>query len=166
MKVLVISDTHIPVAANELPAVIIEQAKKSNCCIHAGDFTGIEVLKNLENLTKIYAVSGNMDNPDIRERLPGKVIIELEGINVGIIHGRGAPSNLIDNYIKHEFSDDLKKIDIIIFGHTHYPADKTIEEKIYFNPGSPTDTIFAPYRSYGILEIEGKSIKRRIIKIE
>jgi putative phosphoesterase len=166
VKVLVISDTHIPVVANELPAVIIEQAKKSNCCIHAGDFTNREVLKNLESLTKIYAVSGNMDNPDICKQLPEKAIIELEGVRAGIIHGRGAPANLIDNYIKREFSDELKKIDIIIFGHTHYPTDKIVEEKIYFNPGSPTDTVFAPYRSYGILEIEGKNIKRRIIKIE
>jgi len=37
--------------------------------------------------------------------------------------------------------------------------------KIYFNPGSPTDTIFAPYQSYGILEINGKEIKRSIVKI-
>lgn len=165
MRALVISDTHIPIVTNDLPPVIIEEAKKSDCCIHAGDFVSIEVFEKLAKLTKVYAVHGNMDNLDIRDKFSEKNIIELEDTRVGLIHGRGSPATLID-YIKKEFCTELKKLDIIVFGHTHYPLDKVIEEKNYFNPGSPTDKVFAPYRSYGILEIEGKTIKRRIVKIE
>ena len=40
-----------------------------------------------------------------------------------------------------------------------------IDGKIYFNPGSPTDRVFAPYNSYGIIEIKDGKLKRRIVKI-
>jgi putative phosphoesterase len=106
-----------------------------------------------------------MDNLEISKKFPEKTIIELGGVSLGLIHGRGAPSSLLD-YVKKEFLADLNKLDIIIFGHTHYPCDKIIGGKAYFNPGSPTDTTYAPYRSYGIMEIEGKIIKKRILKIE
>jgi putative phosphoesterase len=165
VRVLVISDTHIPVAAKELPSVINEEAKKSDYCLHAGDLINNTVFQILSNLTKTYAVQGNMDNFDIKGKLPEKEIITIGEVKLGLIHGRGAPSSLI-NYINEKFSKDLKNIDIFVFGHSHYPFDKEIGGKIYFNPGSPTDRVFTPYCSYGILEIEKKTIKRRLIKIE
>jgi hypothetical protein len=165
MRILVISDTHIPVAADNLPSLIKEEAKKSDCCLHAGDFISWQAFEEISSLTKTHAVSGNMDTLQIREKLPEKLIIELEKVKVALIHGRGAPSNLI-YYINKEFSDAFKDIDIFVFGHSHYPLDKEIEGKIYFNPGSPTDKVFTHYLSYGILEIKEKKIKRRIVKIE
>jgi putative phosphoesterase len=133
--------------------------------LHAGDFISLDVFRKLSQWTKVYGVCGNMDNRDLCEQLPLKQIIKLENIQVGLIHGRGSPSNLL-NYIKNEFSQELEALDIVVFGHSHYPSDKEVNDVVYFNPGSPTDTMFAPHRSYGIFEIEGESIKRRIIKIE
>jgi len=165
MRVLVISDTHIPIAGDDLPDIIKEEAKKSNYCIHAGDLVSYEVFKKLSSLTKVYAVCGNMDNSSVINKLPKKYIFKLEDLNVGLIHGVGAPSNLI-NYINMEFFKEFDNIDLFIFGHSHFPCDKEYKGKIYFNPGSPTDKVYAPYCSYGILEIEGKNINRRILKIE
>ena len=164
MKVLVLSDTHIPVATDKLSEKIIEEAKSSDCCIHAGDFLNQAALETLNSLTKTYGVCGNMDDEDLQEALPKKQIIKLEEITIGLIHGRGNPNNLI-NYINKEFSKEFDEIDIFVFGHSHYPLNKEIEGKIYFNPGSSTDKVFAPYLSYGILEINGKEVKRRIEKI-
>lgn len=164
MRVLVISDTHIPIAANKLPSIIEEEAKLSDCCLHGGDFVIYPVFKTLNTWTKVYGVYGNMDDSMVREKLPAKQIIKLEEITLGLIHGGGHPSNLID-YINKEFSKEFKDIDIFVFGHSHCPLDKVIDGKIYFNSGSPTDRTFAPYCSYGILEIEGKEIKRRIVRI-
>lgn len=164
IKVLVISDTHI--SSNEsLPLVIEEEAKKSNCCLHAGDFIVYEVFKMISRWTKVYGVRGNMDGSQVKDKLPAKQIIKLDKIKLGLIHGLGAPSGLIP-YIKKEFLNDEKEIDIFVFGHSHLSFDREIDGKIYFNPGSLTDKTFAPYRSYGILEIEGKEIKRRIVKVE
>ncbi len=36
---------------------------------------------------------------------------------------------------------------------------------IYFNPGSSTDKVFAPYNSYGVLEIKDNKIIPHIIKL-
>lgn len=164
MRILVLSDTHIPVNATKLPPIIEEEAKKSDCCFHAGDFVSYGVFKQLTGLTKVHGVCGNMDDKSIRDHLPEKEIIKIGGFTCGIIHGYGSPSHLLE-YIDHEFENMLSTLDIIIFGHSHCVCDKEIDGRIYFNPGSPTDTVFAPCRSYGILEIDGTAIKRRIEKI-
>jgi putative phosphoesterase len=165
MRILVISDTHIPVTEKKLPPIIEEEAKKSNCCLHAGDMIDYETFEQLSKLVKVYAVCGNMDQDQVRKKLPAKEIVTLDDITIGLIHGQGAPATIID-YINKEFAADLERIDIIVYGHTHCPSDKEINDKIYFNPGSPTDRVFAPYCSYGILEINGRDIKRRLVKIE
>ena len=165
MKILVLSDTHIPVAAKDLPEKVLKEAKKSDCCLHAGDFIEYPFYETLKGLIKTYAVYGNMDSQELKSKLPEKQLIELEGIKIGLIHGASHPANLL-KYIEAEFMPQMDEIDIFVFGHSHCATDKEYGGKIYFNPGSPTDRAFAPYRSYGILEIEGASIKRMLVKIE
>lgn len=165
MRVLVIADTHIPVAAKNLPDIIIEEAKKSDCCLHAGDFIDYQVFEQLSGLTKVYAVFGNMDSEEVIKKLPRKTIIDLEELKVGLIHGQGAPSALIAS-VDLAFDKEKNDIDLFVFGHSHNFFDQEIEGKIYFNPGSCTDKMFASQRSYGILDINAKTAKRRIIKIE
>ncbi|UCD15599.1 MAG: metallophosphoesterase [Candidatus Omnitrophota bacterium] len=164
MRVLVISDTHIPLAADKLPPEIEKEAKLSDCCLHAGDFIKMEVFNRISKWVKVYGVSGNMDDIMVKAHLPQKQIIEIERVKIGLIHGRGAPSGLI-GYVRGEFCESFKDIDIFVFGHSHVPLNEKKEGKIYFNPGSPTDKMFAPYNSYGILEIDGTDIKGRIVKI-
>ncbi len=165
MRILVISDTHIPVCAHKLPSIIEEEAKRSDCCLHAGDFITLDTLETLNSWTKTYGVHGNMDDAAIVEELPLKQVLKFDDITLGLIHGRGTPNNLL-NYIQSEFYQEFDDVDIFVFGHSHHSLNKEIEGKIYFNPGSPTDQIFTPYRSYGILDINGKDIKREVITIE
>jgi len=164
MRILVVSDTHIEKKSDRLPDIIRKEAGKSDCCLHCGDFVINEVFETLSSLTKVYGVCGNMDNDDIREKFPPKQIIKLEKIYLGLIHGRGNPGNLI-YYIEQEFSADMDKIDIFVFGHSHLPLNDKIHNKIYFNPGSATDRISSSQRTYGILEINGRNIKGRIEEI-
>jgi hypothetical protein len=65
--------------------------------------------------------------------------------------------------VKREFAN--KKVDVVVFGHSHHPMNEKIDDVLYFNPGSATDTVFAPYRSYGILEMTN-TITGRIIKLD
>ena len=111
MRVLVISDTHIPIVNKRLPKRIEEEARASDCCIHAGDFISYKVFEDLSRLTKeVYGVSGNMDSEDVTERLPQKRIIELEKVKIGLTHGRGTPAHLID-YVDMAFSKEREEID-------------------------------------------------------
>jgi len=164
MKIGVVSDTHIPERAKEIPLKVIQGLKGCAVILHAGDLVELKVLDILKDLTKeVIAVYGNMDYPEVRKRLPSKQIIELEGMRIGIFHGWGSPYKL-----KEVVSDAFKEENpgIIVFGHSHYPVSEKIKDIYYFNPGSPTDKIFSPFNSYGILEIENKTIKKaEIIRI-
>jgi hypothetical protein len=162
MKIGVISDTHIPDRAKVIPQVILDEFKKVDMVIHAGDFVDLSVLKALRDVCPdLRAVWGNMDPYEIRKRLSEKEIIKVANYEIGVTHGYGHPDKLIDLMAK-IFKDD--RVDLIIFGHSHKPVNEKKDNILYFNPGSPTDKVFSPYNSYGIIEI-ADNIEARIIKI-
>jgi hypothetical protein len=164
MRILVLSDTHIPATATKLPGIVEKEAGASDCCLHCGDYIVYSVYETLSRLTKIYGVCGNMDGTTIKTKLPEKQILKFEDVTLALTHGGGHPQKILE-YIDREFAEESGNVDIFVFGHSHAPLNQKINGKIYFNPGSPTDTLFTPYRSYGILEIKGKEIKGRIVKI-
>lgn len=161
MRIAVLADTHIPASSSRLPDSLIKQIKGVDLIVHAGDLTELSVLEELNKIAKTEAVSGNMDSHRVRRALPDKKILELSKFRIGLIHGWGPPNNVI-NYIRADFSGE--RLDCIIYGHTHRPSIDDIDNTIYFNPGSPTDRIFAPYNSFGILEIDDK-LTPRIIRL-
>ena len=75
-------------------------------------------------------------------------------------HGSGKPENLLDN-LKKTFDNSY---DVVIFGHSHSSFCEKIGKTLYFNPGSPTDKIFATHNSYGVIEIN-ETIDAKIIRI-
>jgi uncharacterized protein len=162
MKIGVISDTHIPVNACELPPELISALKGCDLIVHAGDLVDLCVVEELQKIAKTEAVCGNMDLPKAQASLEKKKILKVEDKKIGLMHGYGNPDMLV-NALKEEFFS--QKPDIIIFGHSHVPMNKVIEGVLFFNPGSATDTVFAPYRSYGIIEIDKGVIKAEIRRI-
>lgn len=165
MKIVVISDTHIPNKAKDLPKTVWDEFNTSGVCIHAGDWVSKSFYMRLVEKIEVHGVHGNMDNLDLMEMLPKKKIVDLYGVRIGITHGCGAPASIID-YVNNVFKNERNTLDIIIFGHTHNPLNKTINGILYFNPGSLTDKVFAPYNSFGIIEIgKDKKINAKIIRI-
>jgi len=160
MKIGVISDTHIPERANDFPREIYAAFKNVDLIIHAGDLTTIEALESLKKICEVKAVAGNMDKPELLSVLNNKEELKIKGLKIGIAHGYGPPARLVSS-MKQMFP---AKMDLIIFGHSHSPLNEKIDNTLFFNPGSPTDTVFAPYRSYGIIEID-KEIKSTIVRI-
>jgi hypothetical protein len=162
MKIGVISDTHIPMRAKVIPAPILESLKEMNMILHAGDLVELSVLRALKAICgNVKAVWGNMDPQEVRNRLPQKEIITIGKYRIGLTHGSGSPASLIKT-VGDIFEND--KVDVIIFGHSHCPVNEKRMGILYFNPGSPTDTVFSPFNSYGVIEIDDK-IEARIIKI-
>lgn len=163
MIIGVISDTHINADSNEkIPEIILEAFKNVDLIIHAGDITDTSVLNDLKSLGKdVIAVSGNMDPHTLKEELPEKEIIKIGCYKIGIAHGYGHPSRLVD-YLTNLFYNEV--VDIIIFGHSHNPMNEKIGKILFFNPGSATDKMFAAFNSYGILEITD-TIRSKIVKI-
>ncbi|MBU1753585.1 metallophosphoesterase, partial [bacterium] len=165
MRIGVTSDTHIPVRGHSLPAILIQEFSNVDLILHAGDILTMDVLRELEKLAPVKAVYGNMDKPETSEQLQQKMIIEVESVKIGLFHGSGSKIGLASR-IKKEFSNNTTPIvDCIVYGHTHVPECRFEDNILFFNPGSPTDTVFAPYRSFGIIEVNGNKIKGKLITI-
>ena len=158
MKIGIVSDTH----SRELPSVMMEDFKKVDFIIHAGDFCSLDVLEIFQKMKEVKAVYGNMDGGEMRRVLPRRQIIECGKFKIGLFHGEGHPQMLLSK-VQSEFKD--VKVDVIIFGHSHKAMNEVIDGVLYFNPGSPNDTVSAEYCSYGILEIDEK-ITGKIIKVK
>jgi len=162
IRIGVISDTHIPDGADEIPKKILDEFKKVDIVIHSGDLVDLKVLELLKNVCKdVRAVWGNMDPQTVKKNLREKEIIEAGRYRIGIMHGYGAPAGLIDLLGKIFMHD---KVDIIIFGHSHQAINEKRGNILFFNPGSATDKIFAAFNSFGIIEIND-TIEARIIKL-
>lgn len=161
MRIVVLSDTHLPMMARDIPKAIYEEIERSDLILHAGDFTEIGFLKKLRKLKNTVGVYGNMDSKELTSALKAKEIIEAGKFRIGLIHGWGAPEGLTDR-ISEEFKGD--KVDCVVFGHSHHPANGTIKKMLFLNPGSPTDKVFAPYNSYGIIEVNDR-ITAKIVKL-
>ncbi|MFH1877885.1 MAG: metallophosphoesterase family protein [Candidatus Omnitrophota bacterium] len=162
MKIGVLSDTHIPVSAVKLPKAVYDSFKGCDLIIHAGDIVEMSVINELQKIAETKAVFGNMDSFDVKDTLPEKLFFKAEGKNIGVVHGTGAPENIIKT-VKGFFS---KKPDIIIFGHSHEAINVVIDGILFFNPGSPTDQFFSKYRSFGIIEIIKGNIVSKIVRID
>ena len=162
MKIGVISDTHIPDKAKEIPREIFDEFMKVDMVIHAGDLVEMGVLNQLKEVCgDVRAVSGNMDPDSVRTHLPDKLIFKAGNYKIAVMHGTGSPEGLV-RLLTDTFRNDSP--DIIIFGHSHNAFNEKIKGVLFFNPGSATDKIFVEFNSYGIIEINGK-IEARIIKL-
>ena len=162
MKIGVISDTHIPVFSKDLPAAVREAFSTCDLIVHAGDSVERSAIEMLRDIAETKAVKGNMDSDDLQRTLPETIVFECGGKNIGVTHGKGAGSKLLD-FVKKAFK---QKLDIIIFGHSHASFNELIEGTLFFNPGSATDNVFSGRRSFGIIEINGNEIHGEIIEIK
>lgn len=159
MKVGVLSDTHVPNAATALPPAVFELFAGVDLILHAGDIVELSLLDELRAIAPVEAVAGNMDDAEVRARLPQKKVLSLGGFSVGLIHGKFR-INVQREMIRREFG----VVDLIVYGHSHAPFWGPVDGVYFLNPGSPTDTVHAPYHSIALLDI-GETLQAKIIRI-
>jgi len=136
----------------DIPLAIMEALEDVDFIIHAGDITERAVLEGFREIGEVKAVYGNMDSGELKRMLPDKRIIDVEGRQVGLVHGSGGPWGMAER-VRPLFGD----IDVIIFGHSHLSFNEYIRGTLMFNPGRARD-------SFGILTIE-KEIKAEILRV-
>ena len=158
MKIGVLSDTH----SLNLPPKMLEAFKSVDLIIHCGDICDTDGLKELQAITRVIAVQGNMDEGALKKKLPLKEKIEIDGVKIGVYHGHGMSRDALGN-AKAQFVHE--PVDIILFGHSHQPLLEKQGSITFFNPGSPNDAVRAPYFSYGTIEINQGKYKVGIVKI-
>lgn len=155
VKGLIISDTHW-YSTNDIPNFLFDLVKQFDFMIHAGDWTDSEAVDLFSSLTSLFAVFGNCDMHDTRRRLSDYLSFRVNGLNIGLSHGRYRRDSIISG-----LNSDFNDSSLIIFGHTHVPFKEEINGKYFFNPGSFSYPRNGSKKSYGILTIDenGFSLK-------
>jgi uncharacterized protein len=153
MKIIVLSDTHLPKRKKGLPARLLEELKDVELIIHAGDWQTIDVYHELQSYGRVEGVFGNVDGEEITGLLPSKKIVEAGGFRIGITHGHGKGKTTEKRAIA---AFEGERVDCIIFGHSHIPVKRYEGEILIFNPGSPTDKRRQKQYTFGVFSISDK----------
>ncbi|WP_296803432.1 metallophosphoesterase [uncultured Methanobrevibacter sp.] len=160
MLIGLISDTHIPDRAKEIPQKVFDAFSEVDLILHAGDLTSLKVIEDLEKIAPVMAIQGNMDRVN-GINLPAAKVLEAEGLKIGIAHGEVYPradtQQLV--YLARELD-----VDILITGHSHQPKIEQTDGVLLLNPGSPIVPRLAD-RTVMILEINNKEVDVEIVKI-
>ncbi|MGW7237910.1 metallophosphoesterase family protein [Streptomyces sp. NPDC054804] len=145
MRLLLTSDTHLPVRAKRLPDQLLAELPLADVVLHAGDWVDEATLDLLEGRSRrLIAVYGNNDGPGLRARLPEVAYADLGGLRFGVIHETG-PAQGREARCAARFPD----LDVLVFGHSHIPWDTTAPAGLrLLNPGSPTDRRRQPHCTY------------------
>jgi putative phosphoesterase len=155
VRLLLISDTHVPKRARDLPDEVWAAVDRADVVIHAGDWVEVGLLERLEAALRpgqrLVGVVGNNDGPDLRARLPELAEVELDGLRVAVVHETGPAAGRATRCVA-RYPD----IDVLVFGHSHVPWDTTTDTGLrLLNPGSPTDRRRQPHHTYLTAEVSG-----------
>ncbi|MET8808749.1 metallophosphoesterase [Streptomyces sp. NPDC004546] len=145
MRLLLMSDTHLPKRAKRLPEPLLAELPRADVVFHAGDWVDTATLDLLESRSRrLIGVYGNNDGPELRARLPEVAYAELDGLRFGVVHETG-PTQGREARCAARFPD----LDVLVFGHSHIPWDTTAPTGLrLLNPGSPTDRRRQPHCTY------------------
>lgn len=164
VKIVVVSDTHMPRMNKKLPDRLIRELKSADAILHAGDWTKLAVYEQLLAYAPTYGVAGNNDGEEIVQKLGLRKMVTLGGCRIGIVHGHGALKRIAtEAHAIAEFKGE--QVDAIVYGHSHIPVLKQAGEglPLIFNPGSPTDKRRQAKYSFGIFRIEeGKLLAKHV----
>ncbi|MBN1382911.1 MAG: metallophosphoesterase family protein [Deltaproteobacteria bacterium] len=157
MKIGVISDTHLNGYDRRLKKIFDEYFFDCDMILHAGDLVSADVLEAFR-VKDVKAVHGNMDYLSVKQALPDRLVLEIDGFKIGLIHGWGAPYDIEERLLK-----TVGPVDCLVYGHTHQAVNEVKNGILFFNPGSAMDKRFASHRTIGILttskEITGEIIE-------
>jgi putative phosphoesterase len=157
LRLLLVSDTHVPKRARELPAQVWAAVESADVVFHAGDWVSAEVLDEFERRSRrLVAVYGNNDGPELRRRLPESVNVVLEGVRFAVVHETGTAKG------RNERAEALfPDADVLVFGHSHIPWDTTSPRGLrLLNPGSPTDRRRQPVCTYMTAIVDGGLLRQ------
>ena len=173
MRIALASDTHIPASLVRLPETLLAQLAGVDAILHAGDITSSDVLETLNAIAPTTAVAGNMDPPEVADKLSDRELIHLGGHTIGLKHGH-QPHDLQSHYIGSPYdapemelffqlmTAQLPTAEIIVFGHFHRAVTMHWNDILFINPGAvaPSHSV----SSFAMLEL-GETINVQILPL-
>ena len=155
MQLAVISDTHLPDRADEIPEPFRDRVAAADHTVHAGDFETPEALARIRDLAgDLTAVHGNADPKELG--LPAVADVTLGGVTFVVTHGT---LNLVEAAVyghdgmvmtatdwKNAVADAARARTrewdgagvVGVGGHIHEVVDEVHEEVRVLNPGTAT----------------------------
>jgi putative phosphoesterase len=127
--------------------------------VHAGDVGGDEVLRRLEAVAPVCAVSGNVDDR-FHPSLPRERAIRVAGRLLHVSHGdelgRPTAERLLARY----------GADVLVYGHTHVAeVFRTADGRLVVNPGAAGPRRFRLQPSVALLTATGPDVDVRIVPL-
>jgi putative phosphoesterase len=153
MKLGLISDTH-----GFLDPRLNRIFKGVDHILHAGDIGPDFIIAQLEAIAPVTAVLGNNDESPCFPLTQVKQLGAVKFFIHHIVSPREQASELKARIQK-------EKPDVVMFGHTHKPFDQVIGGMRFINPGYAGQPRFAMDRSVALLEISGKKLELRFVKL-
>jgi uncharacterized protein len=130
MKAGIISDTH-----GYLHKGVTDFLRPCDEIWHCGDIGNMDVIRQLENITTVRAVSGNIDYGETLRAFPVYLSFKVEGLKVLMLHIGGYPGK----YSLHAKQlIETEKPGLLACGHSHILKvmfDKK-NELLFVNPGA------------------------------
>jgi len=160
--IAIIADTHMPRGARRLPDGCVERLRAAELILHAGDFTAASVLDELEALgPPVVAVHGNVDDGEVRRRLPAEAQLDVHGAAIALVHDAGPRRRRLAR-MRRRFPD----ADAVVFGHSHLPLHEREAGFQIFNPGSPTERRRAPEHTMGLARVEASRVSFELVRLD
>jgi len=138
IRLLLISDTHVPARARRLPDDVWRAVDTADVVVHAGDWVDVATLDAMEaRASRLVGVAGNNDGAELHARLGEFARFDAGGVRFGVVHQTG-PATGREARMDAAYGGD--GLHVLVFGHSHIPWDTTTPGGIrLLNPGSPTD---------------------------
>jgi uncharacterized protein len=161
--IAIVSDTHLPRGARWLPDECVRLIAGADLLIHAGDFSTLAVLRELEAIgTAVVGVHGNVDSPELRRLLPAARVVEAAGARIALVHDAGPRRGRLER-MRRRFGG---RADAVVFGHSHLPLHERADDGFQiFNPGSPTERRRAPEHTMGVARVEDGRVGFELISL-
>ena len=161
MRIVILSDTHIPDFAKRLPAGLFPSLRRADLVLHAGDVSSAAVLAEVAEYAPVKAALGNKDGPDVEAwGARPESMLDIEGVTTALIHDSG-PRQGRERRLTRRFPDAR----LIVFGHSHIPIDALVGGVRFLNPGSPTWKRRQPAPTFAMATVRDGRLRTRIVEL-
>ena len=147
----VISDTH-GLLRDEAAAAL----GQATLIIHAGDIGSAAVIAELEQISPVQAIRGNVDRGAWAKAFPDTRVVDVEGHRIYVIHNLG---ELDIDPVASGFS-------VVISGHSHMPKCERRDGVLYLNPGSAGPRRFRLPVAVATLQVSRSTVSAEIQRLE
>src|SRR5262249_8272126 len=96
----------------------------------------------------------------LRDRLPASLVVDVDGLAIGMTHDPG-PSSGREERLARRFPG----CGAVVYGHTHDLQVGRVGEVWILNPGSPTERRRAPSHTMLVLEVADGELSPQLIAL-